>query len=263
MSRSITLGQYFPGNTFFHRLDPRAKLASLVVLVVGIFAVPDFRGLLVLLGLALCCLSWSRVSYRQMLKGLRPIMIIVLLTLLLHVFFTDGGLVLWRWAGFTIESDGLYLGIFTALRLVTLIFFTMLLTLTTTPLALTGAMEFFLGPLKKFRLPVSEMSMIVMIALRFIPTLMEESNRIVKAQMARGADLGEGNLLRRAKALVPVMVPLFISAFRRAEELSVAMEARCFRPGAPRTSLKQRHAGAGDYLSVAVSGLIVMVVVFW
>ena len=272
MSRGITIGQYLPGHSLVHRLDPRAKLLSLVVFITGIFTVPDLGGLLIFLALVVLWLFISGVSFGRMLRGLRPILFIIILTLFIHVFFTEGGVVFWRaeilnlgdyTAEVTIEADGVNLGAFTALRLITLIFYTMLVTLTTTPLALTGAMEFFLRPFKYLRLPVSEITMIIMIALRFIPTLMEESTRIVKAQMARGADFGEGNLLRRAKALVPVMVPLFVSAFRRAEDLATAMEARCYRVGARRTSLQQSRVEAKDYLSVAVSFLLVVGVVLW
>jgi len=262
MSQGITIGQYMPGNTIVHRMDPRSKLISLLVFIGGIFTVPGFPGLMVFLVLVLLLLFFSRVSYRQVLRGLRPIMVIVFLTLVLHVFFTKGGVVLWRMGQFTIEYDGVHLGVFTALRLITLVFYTMLVTLTTTPLDLTGALEYLLKPLKYLRIPVSEMAVIVMIALRFIPTLMEESSRIVKAQMARGADLGGGNLFRKARALVPVMVPLFVSAFRRAEELATAMEARCYRPGIRRTSLRQSRATLTDYLIVAASCLLVVGAVF-
>ena len=272
MSRGITIGQYLPGNTLVHRMDPRAKLLSLFVFIAGIFTVPGFPGLLLFLGIVFFLLTTASIPYGQMLRGLRPILFIVLLTLLLHVFFTDGGVVYWRAVLFhvelgtpgsiawevTVESDGVYLGAFTALRLVTLIFYTMLITLTTTPLDLTSALEFFLRPLYRLRVPVSEMTVIVMIALRFIPTLMEESNRIVKAQMARGANFQKGNILRRARSLVPVMVPLFVSAFRRAEDLATAMEARCFRPGASRTSYRRYRAVTRDYLAVAFSVVLVI-----
>jgi len=275
VSQGITIGQYLPGNSLIHRIDARAKLLSLVFFIGGIFSVPGFPGLLFFLGLVLILLTLSGVSFRRMLRGLRPILFIVVLTLIIHVFFTGGGVVFLRseliraelgaWGVLTwevtIESDGVYLGTFTALRLVTLIFYTMLTTLTTTPLNLTGALEYYLHPLKLLRIPVSEITVIVMIALRFIPTLMEESNRIVKAQMARGASFGEGNIIHRAKSLVPIMVPLFVSAFRRAEDLATAMEARCFRPGARRTSFNQSRAVLADYMAVALVAVLVMAVI--
>ncbi len=250
MSRSITIGQYLPGHTLVHRLDSRSKLLSLVLFIAGIFLASTFYGLAFLLGLVLSLLGLSKIPYRYAIRGLRPILVIVILTLVMHIFFTKGGVVLLRLGAVTIESDGVHTGVFTALRLVVLILFTMLVTLTTTPLSLTGAMEFFLKPLRYLYFPVSEMAMIVMIALRFIPTLMEESQRIVRAQMARGARFGEGHLFRRARALVPVIIPLFAGAFRRADDLATAMEARCYRVGATRTSIREIRMSLADYAAV-------------
>jgi len=239
-----------------HRLDARSKILSLLLIIVAIFTASTFSGLLVLMFLVLLLLKLSRVPFNYLWRGLRPILVLLLLTLLMHLFFTSGGVVFWRWGPVTIEADGVYLGVFTALRLSILIFFTMLTTLTTTPLSLTGALEFLLKPLNYIRFPVSEMTMIIMISLRFIPTLMEESSRIVKAQMARGAKIGEGNIIQKARSLVPVVVPLFISAFRRAEELATAMEARCYQAGIKRTSLRVNRPTKADYAAVVCSSAL-------
>ncbi len=265
MSRSITLGQYMPGKTLMHRLDARAKLLSLILLILGLFTASSYWGLIFLLILALVHLSFTGVPLGYILRGVRHIFVLILLTLLLHFFFTTGGEVLIREqlfvAEITVESEGVQLGTTVALRLIILIFFTMLVTLTTTPLALTGAMESLLTPLKYLRLPVSEMSMVAMISLRFIPTLMEESDRIVKAQMARGARIGEGNFLQKARSLIPVIVPLFVSAFRRAEELAVAMEARCYRVGARRTSIRETRFAFKDYMVIIFS--VALAAIMW
>lgn len=250
MSRSITMGQYIPGNSFLHRFNPRFKLLSLLAMLMLLFQFRSYLGLGIFLVLLLCLVAVSGVPAGYLLRGLRPLLYIVLMTLVVYLFFTPGGVVLFRLGPLTVESAGLTRGLFIVLRLILLVWSSLLVTLTTTPLALTEAMEFFLRPLKLFRLPVSELAMIMTIAMRFIPTLMEESQRIMRAQLARGADFETGNFIRRARGLTPIIVPLFIGAFRRADELAVAMEARGYRVGARRTRMNQHPASAGDWAAL-------------
>ena len=255
-SRSITIGQYVPGDSFIHYLDPRAKLLALFLFIASIFTIDDMRAFIPLILLVLILYAIAGVPYRFLLRGIRPIFYIAGLTLVLHFFFTAGGEVWFRYGVITVEAYGVHQGVFTVLRLLLLVFVTVLATLTTTPLSLTGAMEYFLRPLGYLRVPVSDLAMILTIALRFIPTLMEESERIVKAQMARGANFGSGNILRRIRLLVPVIVPLFVSAFRRADELAVAMDSRCYRVGRRRTRMREFRFQRRDYVAVAFSLLL-------
>lgn len=239
-----------------HLLDPRGKLVAVVFLIVSIFAANTFSGLFFLLAVAASMYLLVRIPAGYLVRGLKPVMVIAVLSLFLHFFFTKGGAVLIRWGPFTIEQDGLILGIFTVMRLGLLVSFTMLITLTTTPLSLAGALEYFLRPLSYLKLPGPEIALILTIALRFIPTLMEESDRIIKAQMARGADFEGGNIFRRARSLIPVIVPLFVSAFRRADDLAVAMESRCYRVGARRTRMHELTFTLRDFLAVAAAALL-------
>ncbi len=244
-----------------HRLDPRSKLLALLMIIAAVFTVNSLLLLIPFFLLALLLHAGSRIPFRFMVRGLRPIIIIIALTLFLHVFFTRGGRVLFRYGPIAVESVGVEMGLFTVFRLILLILFTMLVTLTTTPLALTGGMEFFLRPLKYLGIPVAEIAMILTIALRFIPVLMEESERIIRAQTARGANFKEGHIFRRIRYLVPVMIPLFVSAFRRADELAVAMESRCYRVGGRRSSLHEQSFGRNDYGVIVVSALVVVAAV--
>ena len=237
MSRSITLGQYLPGESLIHHLNPRLKILDLVVILILLFTLQSFIGLAVLLGMVLGLFVLARVPFRYVLRGLRPIFFIVLFALIIYFFFTGGGVVLFRLGFITIESEGVRQGLFVVGRLVILIMFSLLLTLTTTPLSLTSGMGFYLKPFRYAGLPTEEVAMIMAVALRFIPTLMEESQRLMRAQLARGADFESGSFFHRAKNLVPLIVPLFVSAFRRADELALAMEARGYRIGAKRSSL--------------------------
>ncbi len=252
MSRSITLGQYLPGESPLHRLDPRFKLINLFVLLVILFWIKTFSGLGFLAAFLLVLAFMIRVPVRYILRGLRPIMYLVIFTLVIYLFFTKGGVVLFRLGPLTVESAGVIEGTFIVIRLLLLVLMTLLLTLTTTPLSLTYGLENFLKPLRLVRVPVAEIAMIMTIALRFIPTLMEESRRIMLAQMARGADFESGSIFRRALNLTPLVVPLFVSAFRRAEELATAMEARGYRVGMPRTRMHEYTAGLRDWISLAL-----------
>jgi len=237
MTRSITLGQYIPGESILHRLNPRLKLLTLVLILIMLFFLETFSGLIAALGLALALYALARVPFSYLLRGLRPILYIALFALIIYFFFTSGGVVLFRIGFITIESEGVEQGLFIVTRLVALVLFSLLVTLTTTPLSLTHGMGFFLKPLRYAGLPTEEVAMIMAVALRFIPTLMEESQRLMRAQLARGADFETGSFFHRARNMVPLVVPLFVSAFRRADELALAMEARGFRIGAKRTRM--------------------------
>jgi energy-coupling factor transport system permease protein len=261
MSRSITLGQYLPGESFLHRLNPRFKLLSLAVVLVTLFFVKTLSGMGLLLALLALFSALVRMPYRYLLRGLKPVLYIVIFTLIIYLFFTKGGAVLLRLGPVTIEEAGLTQGAFIVGRLIALVLASILVTLTTTPLALTHGLEFFLTPLKIIRVPVTEIAMIMTIALRFIPTLMEESRRLMLAQMARGADFETGNLFRKARNLTPLIVPLFVSAFRRADELAVAMEARGYRIGARRTRMHEETVSWRDWTALATTAIILATVI--
>lgn len=245
MLKDITLGQYFPGESFIHRLDPRSKLLMVVVYITVIFLIRNFAGYVVLAAFTLLFVLVSRVPVKFIAKGVKPILFFIFITALFNLFLT-GGRELVHFAFLTITYEGLNVAIFMVLRLLFLVFGTSILTLTTSPIALTDGLEHLLSPLSKFRFPAHELAMMMTIALRFIPTLLEETDKIIKAQSARGADFESGNIIRRAKAMVPILIPLFISAFRRADDLAVAMECRCYRGGESRTHLKQLRCGRVD-----------------
>ena len=237
MSKSITLGQYYPGESLIHRLNPRSKILSLVLVLTLLFSVNTYEALVSMLAVVLLLIWNTNVPFRYFIRGLRPILYIALFAMVIYFFFTSGGVVLLRIGFITVESHGVQQGIFIILRLVALVLFSLLLTLTTTPLALTHGIGYFLRPFRYIGLPTEEIAMIMAIALRFIPTLMEESQRLMRAQVSRGADFETGSIFRRAKSLVPLIVPLFVSAFRRADDLALAMEARGYRVGAFRTRM--------------------------
>lgn len=259
--RSITLGHYLPGNSLLHRLDPRAKLLSLFIIITALFLVKTFNGMLFFVIFLAFAFFSTNLPWRYFLRGLKPILYIVLFTLVLHFFFTKGGQVFWRFSVLTIEERGVYLGLFMTLRLILLVVTTLLVTLTTSPIAFADGIEFLLRPLRFLKVPGHEIAMMMTIALRFIPTLMEESDKIRKAQMARGADFESGNVFRRVKNLVPLLVPLFVGAFRRADDLAVAMESRCYRGGENRTKMRQQQITALDYLGVLTACSIAAAIV--
>ncbi len=243
--RDITLGQYFPGNSPIHRLDPRAKLTALICYIVALFLAEWLVTYGILLAALAVVVKVSTVSLKSLLRGMKPVVFILVFTAVLNIFYTPGEPLVSFWI-FTITKEGIVHAIFMVVRILMLISCTFLLTYTTSPLALTDGLESLLGPLKKIRVPVHELSMMMSIALRFIPTLIEETDKIMSAQRARGADFDSGNLIQRAKALIPLLVPLFISAFRRADELATAMECRCYHGGEGRTRMKQLHYRPGD-----------------
>ena len=239
MLKNITIGQYFPGNSFVHRLDPRTKLLLTVGLIVVVFLSQGFLGFVAVLGYVLLAARMSKIHLRFLVRGLKPVAYIVLITFLLNIFFQSEGTPLFSWKFITVTDMGLRRAAFLAVRLVMLITASQLLTLTTSAISLTDGMESLMRPLTRLRFPAHEIAMMMSIALRFIPTLIEETDKIMSAQKARGADFDTGNLMQKAKALVPLLVPLFISAFRRADELAVAMECRCYHGGEGRTRLRQ------------------------
>ncbi len=248
MFKNLTIGQHYPIDSPIHDLDPRVKIIITFVYIISLFIINIFPAyILVLLFLALA-ISVSKVPIKFVIKGLKPILIIILITFFINLFLTPGEQI-FKIFFLKITREGIYQATFMALRLVLLILGTSLLTLTTSPILLTDGIESLLNPFKKIGLPAHELAMMMTIALRFIPTLMEETEKIMKAQKARGADFESGNIIKRAKNLVPLLVPLFISAFRRADELAMAMESRCYRGGENRTRMRQLVLRKGDYVA--------------
>ncbi|MDE6107491.1 MAG: energy-coupling factor transporter transmembrane protein EcfT [Oscillospiraceae bacterium] len=249
--KDITLGQFFPGTTFLHKLDPRTKILLVVFYIVALFCAKNIGGY------ALCALMLvvgavsSKVGFKALFKGLKPIFMILIITGVLNLLYTVGeGEPLVSFWIFNIYWEGIRTAFFMVIRIMMLISCTFLLTYTTSPIRLTDAIEELLGPLKKLRMPVHELAMIMSIALRFIPLLIEETDKIMSAQKARGADFETGNLIQRAKSLIPLLVPLFISAFRRADELATAMECRCYHGGEGRTRMLQLKYVGRDYAAL-------------
>lgn len=259
--RDITLGQYFPGDTVVHRLDPRTKLLFTVLYIVALFLAKGVVSYGVMLAVLLVCVFLSKIKPAVLIRSMRAVIVIVVITGLLNLFYTpgqEGEAPLVSFWVFHIYPAGVRVAAFMILRILLLICCTFLLTYTTSPIRITDGLEVLLGPLKKLRLPVHELAMMMSIALRFIPTLIEETDKIMSAQKARGADFETGNLMKRAKALVPLLVPLFISAFRRADELAVAMECRCYHGGEGRTRLTQLRYAVRDYVALSL-GLVMCV----
>ena len=260
MLSDITIGQYIPGDSVIHELDPRIKIINTIIAIISLFLISNFIGFGIFFLLVFFIINISGVGFKRVLKGLKPIFFLIMITLLLHVFLTKGGEVLWQWRFISIEAEGLYRGLFMVSRILLLIMYTTLLTLTTSPLLLTDGIEYILSPFKRIGVPAAELSMMMTIALRFIPTLLEEANKIMKAQKARGADFESGNIINRAKSLIPLLVPLFISAFRRADELALAMESRCYRGGEGRTRLHELKYDRIDFLSLGITLIFAIVV---
>ena len=262
MLKDITLGQFFPGNTIVHRLDPRTKLMAVILYIVALFnAKSPLTYALVAAVLAVCIVA-SRVPMKSLTRGLKPVYVIVAFTAVMNIFFTGGTAVGEGWLLGHITYEGLTAAIYMVLRIVMLIMGTFLLTYTTSPIALTDGLENLLGPLKKLHLPVHELAMMMSIALRFIPILIEETDKIMKAQMARGADFETGGVIQRAKNMIPLLVPLFVSAFRRANDLAMAMEARCYHGGEGRTKMKPLKYHYQDRLAYAITwGYLIAIVV--
>lgn len=259
MLKDITIGQHFPGDSVIHKMDPRAKLLLTVVYIVVLFIGSNPTGLALSALFLVVAYRVSGIPLRMVSKSLRPILPIILFTSVLNLFFVGGDPV-FHWWIFTITWQGLYNVMVLTVRIVCLIAGTSLLTYTTSPIVLTDAMERLMKPLAKLHMPVHELAMMMTIALRFIPLLIEETDKIMSAQKARGAELDTGKLADRIRALIPVLIPLFISAFRRADELAMAMECRCYHGGEGRTRLHQLHLGGNDYLMVLLCAVIFAVI---
>jgi len=262
MLKDITLGQYFPGNTIVHRLDPRFKLLLTFVYITALFLARGFLAYLLMFVILLTCIALSRIKAKAIFRGLKPVLIIISLTVFLNIFFIRGDTILFEYRFIVITREGLLSAVFMAARLVMLIVGTFLLTYTTSPIALTDALEQMLNPLKKIHLPIHELAMMMSIALRFIPTLIEETDKIISAQKARGADFESGGLIKRAQAVLPLIIPLFISAFRRADELATAMESRCYHGGEGRTRMNVLRACRTDYVSLFLGIVVIAAVIF-
>ncbi len=253
MLRDITIGQYFPGNSLIHRLDPRFKIVITLVYILMLFTGSSVICLAVGALYTIMAVLLSKIPVKMFVKSIRPLMPFLLLTAVLNVLFISGGEVYFKWHFIKITSDGVSMSVFMIIRIVLLIMGSSLLTYTTSPITLTDAIERLLSPLKKIKLPVHELAMMMSIALRFIPTLIEETDKIMSAQKARGAEIDTGSLVVRAKNMVAILVPLFISAFRRADELATAMECRCYSGGNGRTRLRQLKSAGRDYIAIAVT----------
>ncbi len=255
MVRDITLGQFVPGNSLMHRLDPRVKFLLVLGVIAFLFVAGNFVGLAAMTALVVFGMAASGVSIGRYFKSLKVILVVVLITSLFNLFYGSGE-PLWQWGFLKITPDGIRSCIFISVRLVVLIFTSSVLTFTTSPTQLTDALERLMKPLRVIRVPVHEIAMMMTIALRFIPTLLEETDKITNAQKARGADLETGNLFARVRALVPILVPLFVSSFRRAYDLAMAMECRCYRGGKGRTRMKVLRMGARDAVALCVTALV-------
>ena len=257
MLKDITLGQYFPGNSIIHRIDPRAKLLMLAVYIAVLFTASWWISYGLALVFLITVIILSQVPLKALVRGMKPLVLILIFTGVLNLFFTNGETVWYSIWKITITKEGVIRAVFMVSRILMMISGTFLLTYTTSPIMLTDGLESLLSPLKKLRFPVHELAMMMCIALRFIPTLIEETDKIMSAQKARGADLESGNIFKRVKALVPILVPLFISAFRRADELATAMECRCYQGGDGRTKMKLLRYKYRDYVTFAVGILLI------
>lgn len=268
MLKDITLGQFFPGKSVVHKLDPRTKLVGVLIYIIVLFMIKSYWGYVLMGAFLAAVIVISKIPFKMVVKSIKPILLIIVLTAVLNIFYTSGDVVniaghALQWGWFKITWQGLTMAAFMVVRLVFLLVGTSMLTYTTSPIMLTDAIENLLRPLKKFKLPVHELAMMMTIALRFIPLLIEETDKIMSAQKARGADFETGSLMQRAKALIPILVPLFISAFRRSDELAVAMECRCYHGDDHRTRLKQLKMSGRDYGAyVVLIGVCVLSVAF-
>lgn len=260
MIRDITIGQYYPAKSLLHRLDPRVKLVSTLLYLISLFLFKSISGYLVATIFLVSIIRLSKVPLSYTVKGLKPIVMLLMITVLFNLFLTREGEVLVHVWIFTVTEGGLRTAVFMAIRLIYLIIGSSLMTFTTTPNELTDGLEDLLKPLSKLRVPVHEVAMMMSIALRFIPILLEETDKIMKAQIARGADLESGNMIQRARNMIPILVPLFVSAFRRANDLAMAMEARCYHGGEGRTKMKPLHYRGRDYVTYVVVSCYVVAV---
>ena len=259
MIRDITIGQYYPANSILHRLDPRVKFVGTMLFVISLFILQTWIGYAMATIFLVSLIIMSKVPFGFMVKGLKTIIVLMLATVVLNIFFTPGETVIWQWRIIKITHEGIVVAVKMMTRLVYLILGSSLMTLTTTPTQLTSALERLLRPLNKIKVPVHEIAMMMSIALRFIPILLEETDKIMKAQMARGADFESGGLMKRVKSMIPLLVPLFVSAFHRADDLATAMEARCYHGGQGRTQMKPLVYKSGDIIGYLILALYLAV----
>ncbi|BAO05671.1 MULTISPECIES: energy-coupling factor transporter transmembrane component T family protein [Enterococcus] len=262
MMNKLIFGRYMPGDSFIHRLDPRAKLLASFYFIGIIFLANNWQTYALLAAFTLFAVFLSKVDIKFFIRGIRPLIWLILFTVGLQVLFTSGGETYWSWGIFNITQFGVMNGLFIFCRFVLIIFMSTLLTLTTPPLELSDAIEYLLRPLKVVRFPVHEVSLMLSIALRFVPTLMDETEKIMNAQRARGVDFGEGSLVQKMKAVIPLLIPLFVSSFNRAEDLATAMEARGYQGGEGRTKYRILHWHLQDTIVMVAFGLMTIVLVF-
>lgn len=260
MLKDITIGQYYPTGSYVHKLDPRTKILITFALIVGLFIINTFIPYAYIVAFIFTAVYISKIPFKYIIKGLKPLRIIIMITFIINIFMTQGEII-WSLGPLNITIEGIYQAFFMAIRLMLLVMGTSLLTLTTSPISLTDGIENLLNPFKRIGIPAHELAMMMTIALRFIPTLLEETDKIMKAQIARGADFESGNIISRAKSLVPLLVPLFISAFRRADELAMAMEARCYRGGENRTRMKELKMTSKDVTSLGATAFLLAILI--
>lgn len=260
MLKDITLGQYFPGESIVHRLDPRTKIILVVVYIVALFCAKFVVSYALMMAVLIACIQLSGVGYKAIFRGMKPVVIVIVITAILNLFYNSSGTLLVHVWKLSIYTGGVRMAAMMIIRILMLISGTFLLTYTTSPIQLTDAIERLLGGLKKLHLPIHELAMMMSIALRFIPTLIEETDKIMSAQKARGADFESGKLIEKAKALVPLLVPLFVSAFRRADELATAMECRCYHGDEGRTRMKQLVYAKRDFVALILGAAVLAAV---
>ena len=256
MLKDITLGQYFPGDSIIHRLDPRTKILFTLIYIVALFMAKSYVSYAVMAAFLITCIKVSKVNPKNLFRGLKPLIIIIIFTGLLNMFYTSGTVLVKFWI-FQITKEGIRNAAFMILRIIMLVSGTFLLTFTTAPIALTDGLESLLNPLKKIKLPVHELAMMMSIALRFIPTLIEETDKIMSAQKSRGASFDQGNLMKRAKALIPLFIPLLFNSIRRAYELANAMTCRCYNGGKGKTTMNALKFSLRDYMSILVMAFLI------
>ena len=260
MLKDITIGQYIPGDSFVHKLDPRTKILISFIFIASLFIVDKFWGYIFIIAFLGATVLISKLQFKYLYKGLKPVFLLIAITAALNIFMIKGteDTLIWHWKFLYIYKEGIRTSIFMALRLILLIMGTSVLTLTTSPIQLTDGIESLLKPFKKIGIPSHELAMMMTSALRFIPTLIDETDKIMKAQKARGADFESGNIIQKAKSLIPLLIPLFISSFRRADELAMAMEARCYRGGDGRTRMKILKYSKNDFISFGMAGVLLV-----
>lgn len=258
MLEKMIFGRFIPGSSFVHKLDPRSKLFFVFLFIIAVFLANNVWTYALILGFTLLVIFVSRIRLYFLLSGLKPILFLIAFTLLMHLFFTREGALLVDWGFIKIYEEGLRQGIFISIRFLVLVLMTSILTLTTSPISITDGIEDLLNPFKRFKLPVHELALMMSISLRFIPTLMDETDKILKAQLARGSDISTGSIKQRIRAVIPLLVPLFVSAFKRAEDLAIAMEVRGYRGGEGRTRYRQLNWGFRDTtIMVLLAALII------